>query len=188
MSETMTEALEAKAPEAEQKPAETQTFNQEQVNALLAEQKRKEREKFAGYDDLKKKAEQFDAAQEAAKSEQERAADAARKAQADADSARSEALRYKAAATHKVDPDYFDLLGSGTEEEIASRAERVGGLLQVQAENEQLKAELEALRQGKPAPLTQRPTAALKPGATAEQIPSAEDDSYPSHWLPPRQQ
>lgn len=188
MSETTTEAPEAKAPEAEQKPAESQTFNQEQVNALLAEQKRKERERFAGYDDLKKKAEQFDAAQEAAKSEQERAADAARKAQADAESARSEALRYKAAATHKVDPDYFDLLGTGSEEEIASRAERVGGLLKVQAENEQLKAELEALKQGKTAPPNHRPTAALKPGATAEQIPAAEDDSYPSHWLPQRQQ
>lgn len=181
MSETTTEqtATTTATPgaPAEQTATETQTFNQEQVNALLAEQKRKERERFAGYDDLKAKAEEFDKLQEASKTEQERAAEAARKAQEDAVAARSEALRYKAAATHKVEADYFDLLGTGTEDEIASRAERLGGLLR---ENAAMKAELEALRAGKPAPTPGRPVEALKPGATPENNQSEDDVLYNS--------
>lgn len=181
MSETTTEQqpTAAATTTTEQQPTttEAQTFNQEQVNALLAEQKRKERERFAGYDDLKAKAEEFDKLQEASKTEQERAAEAARKAQQDAADARSEALRYKAAATHKVEADYFDLLGSGTEDEITSRAERVGGLL---TELATLRAEVEALRAGKPAPPNGRPVEALKPGATPENATSEDDVLYNS--------
>src|SRR5690348_5375333 len=117
MSETTTET-QPQQPEgaqpAEQQPTQPQTFNQEQVNALLAEQKRKERERFADYDSLREKAQKFDEVEQASKSEQERAADAARQAQEEAANARSEALRYKAAATHRVDADYFDMLGVGT--------------------------------------------------------------------------
>lgn len=39
----------------------------------------------------------------------------------------------------------------------------------------------------KPTPTTARPTVALKPGATAETVTPAEDDSYPAHWLPQKQ-
>jgi hypothetical protein len=156
-------------------PEATQAFTQEQVNALLAEQKRKERERFAGFDDLKAKAAEFDKLQEASKSEQQRAADAARQAQEEAQAARSEALRYKAAATHGIGEDYFDLLGSGDAETITARAERVGGLLR---ENATLKAEIEALRAGKPAPTTGTPVAALKPGATPENNQSEDDVLY----------
>lgn len=170
---------EAPAPETAtpEPPAAPSTFTQEQVNAMLAEQKRKVSEKFTGYDDLKAKAEQFDAAQEAAKTEQQRAAEAAQRAERERDEARAESLRYKAAATHGVDADNFDLLGSGSEAEIASRAERVGGLLR---ENASLKAELEALRAGKPAPTNGRPVAALKPGASPENTPTEDDVLYNS--------
>lgn len=191
MSETTTEqqpvASEEKISEDAAKP-EPQQLSQEKVNALLAEQKRKLAEQYGDYSDLKAKAAKLDELEEQSKTEQQRAAEAAARAQKDAEDARTETLRYKAAATHGVDPDNFDLLGSGTEEEVAARAERVGGFLKMQAENEQLKAELDALKQGKTAPTHHRPTAALKPGATAEQIPAAEDNSYPSHWLPKRQQ
>lgn len=118
--------------------------------------------------------------EDAQKSEQQRHADAAAVAQKERDEARAESLRYKAAATHKVDPDYFDLLGTGTEDEITARAERVGGLLAVKAENDQLKAELDALKQGKPAPANGRPTPALKPGATPEHDKSEDDVLYES--------
>lgn len=179
MSETTTEPVstEPKAAEPTPTPDPPQAFSQEQVNALLAEQKRKERERFAGFEDLKTKAEQFDKLQEASKSEQERAADAARQAQAEAQEARSEALRYKAAATHKVEADYFDLLGNGTEDEITSRAERVGGLL---TELASLRAEVEALRAGKPAPTSSVPVTALKPGATPENTQTEDDVLYSS--------
>lgn len=175
MSETNPE--QQSTPEASTETPAVQTFSQEQVNALLAEQKRKVSERFAGFDDLKAKAEKFDEAQEAAKSEQERAADAARRAQEEANAARSEALRYKAAATHKVDADYFDLLGGGTEEEITGRAERVGGLL---SELASLRAEVEALRAGRPAPTNGRPVVALKPGATPESAQTEDDVLYNS--------
>lgn len=184
MSETTTEpaaTTEPTATESTTTSTEPQTFNQEQVNALLAEQKRKERERFAGFDDLKTKAAEFDKLQEASKTEQQRAADAARQAQEDAAAARSEALRYKAAATHKVEADYFDLLGSGTEDEITSRAERVGALL---TELATLRAEVEALRAGKPAPTTGTPVAALKPGATPENTQTQDDVDYAALFGP----
>jgi hypothetical protein len=63
-------------------------------------------------------------------------------------------LRYKAAATHGIGEDYFDLLGSGDEETINARAERIGALVKTASEIEQLRAEVEALRAGKPAPIT----------------------------------
>lgn len=194
MSETTIEKQPESGAPAEAKPEATQTTTepqavpQDKVNELLAEQKRKLREQYGDYDDLKQKAAKLAEIEEQSKTEQQRAAEAAARALKDAEDARTETLRYKAAATHGVDPDNFDLLGSGTEEEVSARAERVGGFLKLRTENEQLKAELEALKAGKPAPSSQRPAAALKPGATAEQITPAEDDSYPTHWLPPRQQ
>jgi multidrug efflux pump subunit AcrA (membrane-fusion protein) len=54
-------------------------LTQEKVNSLLAEQKRKLSERYAGYDDLKKKAEAHDAALDAAKTDAEKAIEAARK-------------------------------------------------------------------------------------------------------------
>lgn len=56
---------------------EGKTFTQEQVNALLAEQKRKSAEKFADYDDLKQKASKLAEVENASKSELQRALDEA---------------------------------------------------------------------------------------------------------------
>lgn len=166
------------APPAPQ-PQEPSTVPQDRVNALLAETKRKERERFSDYDDLKAKAQKLEQLEEASKSEQQRIADAAARAQREAEDARSEALRYKAAATHKIDdPDYFDLLGSGDEETITARAERVGKLLAAHREVEQLRAEVEALRAGKPVPASSRPVEALKPGATPSTNQSEDDVLY----------
>lgn len=182
----MSEAVpEAPAPEQQPEaaatvPEQTQPLTQEQVNALLAEQKRKLREQYAGFDELKAKAEQFDAAQEAAKTEQQRIAEAAAKAQQEAQEARAESLRYKAAATHGIGQDYFDLLGSGDEETIAARAERLGALLKTASEIDQLRAEVEALRAGKPVPTSGRPVEALRPGATPTSAQTEDDVLYHS--------
>src|SRR5690606_9148296 len=67
----------------EQKPAEPKTLTQEQVNALLADQKRKLTEKFGDYDDLKAKADQLDQLSESAKSDIEKALERAAKAEAE---------------------------------------------------------------------------------------------------------
>lgn len=158
-------------------PATPKSFTQDDVNAMLAKQKR---EQFGDYGDLKARAAKLAEIEESQKTEQQRHADAAAQSKREADEARAEALRYKAAATHKVDVDNFDLLGSGTEEEVSARAERVGALLSLRDENVQLKAELDALRAGKPAPLPGRPVAALKPGATPEHNPTEDDVLYNS--------
>ncbi|WP_106507503.1 hypothetical protein [Brachybacterium timonense] len=71
---------EASSTEATGTPA---TFTQEQVNAFVAEAKRKTRDQFADYEDLKAKAAQFDQAQDAAKSDLQRASERADKAEKD---------------------------------------------------------------------------------------------------------
>lgn len=126
--------------------------------------------------------------EESQKSEAQKIADRAAAAERARDDAMADGLRYKAAAKHGVSEDYFDMLGTGDEETIFARGERLGGLIKAQAENETLRAELEALRAGKPAPTTFRPTEALRPGATPEPVQPPKDDSYPAHWLPQRQQ
>lgn len=196
MSETTTEKPVEKAPDSEEKapatdaptteetPADLGDAGKRAIEAMKAERDAARREARANADAAKRLAE----FEESQKTEAQKIADRAAAAERERDEAKADGLRYKAAAKHGVDEDHFDLLGTGDEETIAGRAERVGGLLKLAAENEQLKAEIDALKQGKPSPATTRPTAALKPGATAEQIPAAEDDSYPTHWLPQKQQ
>ena len=63
---------------------EPKTFTQEEVNELMGRTRREERGKYADYEDLKAKAAKYDEAQEAAKTELERANERAAKAEAKA--------------------------------------------------------------------------------------------------------
>lgn len=104
---------------------------------------------------------------EASKSDAQRLQDAAATAQRDAETARAEAIRYKAAATHAVPADYFDLLGSGTEDEVAARAAKISALLAAQA----------AAQTPPPAgtpPIT-RPLEQMRPGATPGEAETEDD-------------
>ena len=103
------------APEAEPK-----TFTQEQVNALLAEQKRKTGEKFADYTDLKAKAEQYDALQEQNKTELQRVAERAEAAERRAVEAESRALKADVAIAKGVP---LALLVGATKEELEASAD-----------------------------------------------------------------
>lgn len=60
---------------------EPKTFTQEEVNELMGRTRREERGKYADYDDLKAKAARYDEAQEAAKTELEKANERAAKAE-----------------------------------------------------------------------------------------------------------
>lgn len=58
--------------ENEQQETQGKTFTQEQVNAMLADQKRKVSEKFQDYDDIKAKASKLDEIEQASKTELEK--------------------------------------------------------------------------------------------------------------------
>lgn len=117
--------------------------------------------------ELKPKAQQFQQLEEASKSEAQRLAEAVESARRDADTARSEAIRYKVAATHGLSADHFDLLGSGSEDEITARATKIAALIADQA---RLQATLAAP--------TSRPVESLKPGATPAEALNEDDALY----------
>lgn len=165
-------------PAGEPKPSEpapSKSFTQDDVNALLARQKR---EQFGDYGDLKTKAAELDELKQSQQSEAERIAARATAAERERDDARAEGLRYKAAATHGISEDYFDLLGTGDQEAIDARGQRLGALIKTASEVEQLRAENEALRAGKPVPTSGRPVEALRPGATPTATQSEDDITY----------
>lgn len=174
----------AKAPDA----ATTQdhppkTFTQEDVDRVVSDRLTRERGKYADYDDLKVKAAEYDKAQDAAKSAEQRAADEAARAQQSAREATERADRAELGVEHSIGKDFLDLLGGGTREDMSARAQRLGPLLAAQRENEQIKAELAALRDGKTPP-SQRPTVNLQSGASP--APEQQDDAFPAHWISQR--
>lgn len=180
MTEQTPETTEPQAaPEAPQAPPEQDTSTlPEWAREAIAKANRE----AAGYRTRLREAEPLAQRarelEEAQMTEQQRATEAANRARQDAEDARAEALRYRAAATHGIAPDFFDLLGSGDEETVSARAERVGSLLAAQREAEQLRAELEALRAGRLSPTTGRPVESLRPGASPAENQSEDDVLY----------
>lgn len=87
-------------------PAE-KTFTQSEMEAIIGERLKRERAKYADYDELKGKAAKFDEAEEASKSELQKAVEERDKLKAELDKLKAEAKRAeavaKAAAEHGVD-------------------------------------------------------------------------------------
>ena len=143
------------------------TFTQDDLDNAVRDRLNREKAKlakFADYDDLKAKAEQFDELTAAQKTAEQRAADDLAKAQKAAADALAEAVRYKAAGKAGIDPesDDFALIGSGDEETVMTRAARLGVLLASERELAQLKEQ-----QGRTQlPDSGRPRPVLRPGAT----------------------
>ncbi len=99
------------------------TFTQAEMDAIIGDRLKRERSKYADYDELKTKAEQFDAAQEAAKSDYEKAVEErdalkARLEKLEAESARAAAVA-KAAAEHGVDAGLLARMAGDVEENAA---------------------------------------------------------------------
>lgn len=110
------------APEAKFEPINTQ----DEFNARLSHRLERERAKFSDYDDLKAKAAQLDAIEEANKSELEKANERADQAERDRDQQRVESLRWRVAAKHGITDADADLFLTGTDEETLTRqAERL---------------------------------------------------------------
>jgi len=74
------------------------------------------------------KAKDYDAYVESQKTEQQRLADQVAASQREVEVARSDALRFRIAAKHRLSEDDLDLLGTGTEEQLEARATRIAAL------------------------------------------------------------
>lgn len=103
---------------------EERTFTQAELNAIVSDRLSREREKYSGFEDYKAKAEKFDAAEEAAKSDLQKAQEQAEKYKAELDAIKRENdvrnAREKV-ATEKGVP--ANLLTGNTEEECAAQAD-----------------------------------------------------------------
>ena len=112
-------------PAAEGQQSE-RTFTQDEMNAIISDRLNRERAKYADYDDLKAKAQQFDAAQEAGKSELQKATEKADRLQAQLDSLNKantlRELRGKVSSEMGVPAD---LLNGETEEACKAQAEAI---------------------------------------------------------------
>lgn len=190
MSENATEAPAQAAAEVGEQPvaeAPEKSFTQADLDRVVADRLKREREKFGDYDDLKEKAEKYDAAEEAAKTEAQRAAEAAANRERENDALRLDNARLRAATAHSIsgeDEDgvpYADLIAGSDDDSILRSAQAIGRLVAASRELAQIKAQAD---QPTP-PSNGRPQAALRPGATPVETP-LEDDAYPAGWIPQR--
>lgn len=102
------------------------TFTQEEVNAIIADRLNRERSKYSDYDTLKTKAEQFDAAQEAEKTELQKETDRANALQAKLDAMnKATELRNIREKVSKDTGVPTDLLSGDTEEACSDQAKAI---------------------------------------------------------------
>lgn len=102
---------------------EQKTFTQEEVNSIVAERLGRDRQKYADYDSLKEKAEQFDKLQEANKSELEKANDRANKLEIElADLKKANQVREIRSKISKETGVPVELLTADNEEDCKSQA------------------------------------------------------------------
>jgi hypothetical protein len=116
---------------------------------------------------------EYQALVEASKTEAQRLAEATEAAKREAADAKADAARYKAAATYGISPEHFDLLGTGSEEEVAARAAKLAALL------------TPSVPPAPGAPPT-RPVEQLRPGATPAGQPNDDDVVYAALFGPPK--
>lgn len=157
------------APESTSEPA-PKSWTPEEYEAELA----KVRKEAAGWRtklrEIEPKAKAYDEHQDSQKTEIERATERASQLEADLQARTNELNILRAAAKHGVREEDYDLLGSGTPEELEARAERIASMYGKPSEPT-------------PAPPSDRPLETLRPGASPTP-PPAVDNSYPADWRP----
>jgi hypothetical protein len=142
----------------------------EEVEADLAKTRREAqglRTRLREAEPLAKKALEAD---EASKSETQKALDRALAAEKAHSELQEGYARMELAVTYHIEPEDIDLIGSGTREEMDGRAQRIA-------------AKNAAASKAGPPP-TDRPIEGLRPGASPEP-PKPADNSYPEQWKPP---
>lgn len=113
---------------------EDRTFTQSQLNAILAQQKREIEGKFEGFDEIRSKAEQFDALTETDKTEAQRAKERADQLQQENESFKAE-LAWRdtldkhrtIAAKHGLDSSLIEFVKGETDEEIEASVKKLAG-------------------------------------------------------------
>jgi len=139
----------------------TPPASQEDLNRIIDERLKREREKFKDYPDLKKKADDLDKIEAANATELEKAnarADAAEKLVAELE---PEILRWKTIAQNEIPPDYQDFIVGKSEEDLAAVVEKVKTLIPAPEDHEPVR-ELVVAGEGKsPAAVGADPLAAM---------------------------
>lgn len=105
---------------------EEKTFTQEELDQIISDRLQRERAKYADYDSLKEKAQKYDAAEEAGKTELQKAQDQARNLQAELDdlkkAAAAQVMRGKVASETGVPAS---LLTADTEDGCREQAKAI---------------------------------------------------------------
>ena len=104
------------------------TFTQSEMDAIIGERLKRDRAKYADYDELKAKAAKFDEAEEASKSELQRAVEERDRLKAEVEKFKAERERAelvaKMAAEHKVDAALLARMSGDVEENARFLAEQ----------------------------------------------------------------
>lgn len=135
-------------PKEQSKAAEERTLTQAEVDQIVADRLKREREKFRDYKDLQAKAAEFDKLTEAQKSETQKLNDQLTEAQVELQALRVEKVRNAAAREAGLDSDLAEYITAVEPEEALAQAKRLA---------ERLKPKAADLKQGvrqtaKPAP------------------------------------
>lgn len=101
-------------------PAEERTFTQSEMDAIIGDRLKRERAKYADYEDIKAKAARYDAAEEAAKTDLEKAVEERDRLRAKLEALEGERARAeqvaKAASEHGVDAALLARMSGDPEE------------------------------------------------------------------------
>jgi len=113
-------------PETEKHEQNGATFTQDDVNRIVADRLSREREKYADYEAMKEKAAKFDAAEEASKTELQKATEKAEALQAKLDSyQKAEQLRAIHEEVSKTSGVPAHLLTGETKEDCEAQAKAI---------------------------------------------------------------
>lgn len=101
------------------------TLSQDEVDRIVADRVARERKKFADYEDLKKKASEFDKLKEKDKSELEKLNDQLAKQAVELQGLRVENIRRAAVAAAGLDPELAEFITAADEEEAEAQAKKL---------------------------------------------------------------
>lgn len=152
-------------------PASTETLTSEQLRSAL-DAARKDAAKYrTKYAEAKPIVDAHSAAEEANKTELQRAQDQLKTIADERDTLERQVIVSDLRRVHNLTDEDINFLGSGTREELEAKAAYLG----------QLRANTTPPEPK--APPTDRPVESLRPGASPQSQP-VEDNSYPAAWRP----